>query len=258
MSAQERRPARGKGGQFRKKRKIAPKKIGKDGDHDEVLSLDVNALLARCRQDRAEGAGIGADVPKTVVKEWGSDGFPETEVTVSEISSTGDGLALSPAADHVYVVPFTVPGDVVKVKVVRTMDTYSATDLLEVIKPGALRDDAHINCQYFGRCSGCQLQMMNYPDQLFHKRTIIEKAYKNFSGLVPELVPTIGDTIGSPAQYGYRTKLTPHFPKPTKTGEGESQTTAVPPIGFNYKGRQIVLDIEDCPLGTDIVRMGLK
>lgn len=258
MSAPEGRPARGKGAQFRKKRKIAPKKIGKDGDHDEVLNLDVNALLERSRLERAEGTETGADVPKTVLKERGSEGFPETEVTITEISSTGDGLALSPAADHVYVVPFTVPGDVVKVKVVRSMDTYSATDLLEVIKPGPLRDDSQISCQYFGRCSGCQLQMMKYSDQLVHKRGIIEKAYKNFSGLLPELIPTIGDTIGSPAQYGYRTKLTPHFPKPSKTGEGENQTTAIPPIGFNYKGRQAVLDIEDCPLGTDIVRMGLK
>ncbi|KAI5302769.1 tRNA(m5U54)methyltransferase, partial [Ascosphaera atra] len=32
----------------------------------------------------------------------------------------------------------------------------------------------------------------------------------------------------------------------------------VPEVGFNFKGRRAVLDIEDCPLGTDIVRMGLK
>ncbi|KAI5289523.1 tRNA(m5U54)methyltransferase [Ascosphaera aggregata] len=258
---EEKRPPRSrnaKGGQFRKKRKVALKKQGKDGDHDEVLSFDVNALLERSRQDRAEGADADLRVPETVVKIWGSDVFPETEVTITEISSTGDGLALSPAGDHVYVVPFTTAGDVVKIKVVRTMDTYSTTDLLEVIKPSTLRDDSRISCQYFGRCSGCQLQMLKYSDQLVHKRKIIEKAFKNFSGLVPELVPTVGDTIGSPLQYGYRTKLTPHFPKPEKKGEGEVQTKVIPPIGFNYKGRQAVLDIEDCPLGTDIVRLGLK
>ncbi|KAI5284738.1 tRNA(m5U54)methyltransferase [Ascosphaera acerosa] len=277
-------------GQLRKKRKVAAKKQGKEGgtgDHEQVLALDVAALLASARAEKtsADGDDDGpASPPATVVRPWRSETFPETEVTVATLSSTGDGLALSPRRDHVYVVPFTVPGDVARVKIVRSLDEHSLTDLLEVVRPGPLRDDAQVRCPYFGRCSGCQLQMMKYPDQLAHKRRIIEKAYANFSGLEDGAVPAVGETVGSPLQYGYRTKLTPHFPKPTrkqvvvtrreeevevKAGGGaaveavedsvtEETVTEVPPIGFNYKGRQAVLDIEDCPLGTDIVRMGLK
>ncbi|KAK2792757.1 tRNA(m5U54)methyltransferase [Onygenales sp. PD_12] len=239
-----------------KKQKKKAAKHG-EGDAEEVLQLDVEALLKRhahsANQENAE------KITPVILKNKG-DPFPETEVTISEISSTGDGLALSPSFDHVYVVPFTVAGDTVRVKVVRTMrrESYSVTDLLEVIKPSPQRNDSLINCQYFGKCSGCQLQMLPYEDQLKHKKRIIEKAYANFSGLLPELIPAIRDTMGSPLQYGYRTKLTPHFSFPGGRSQEKVVRTEVPPIGFMAKGRRTVMDIEDCPLGTDIVRRGMK
>ncbi|PGH26962.1 hypothetical protein AJ80_01346 [Polytolypa hystricis UAMH7299] len=245
-----------------RKKKKGNAKTASEGTNDEVLQLDVTALLKR----HAEDAQNGGKKVAPVVHAHDSKEFPETELTITELSSVGDGLALSPHLDHVYVVPFTVPGDVARVKVVRTMhkESYSLTDLLEVIKPGPQRDDSLINCQYFAKCSGCQLQMLPYEDQLKHKKRIIEKAYANFSGILPELIPTIRDTMGSPLQYGYRTKLTPHFTVPggrSRGAKGRGQKpvlTEVPPIGFMIKGRRTVMDIEDCPLGTDIVRRGLK
>ncbi|KAK2806432.1 hypothetical protein FQN50_005849 [Emmonsiellopsis sp. PD_5] len=245
-----------RGPQPKKQKKKAAKPV-REGDAEEVLQLDVEALLKRhadsASQENAE------KIPPVILENKG-DPFPETEVTISEISSTGDGLALSPSFDHVYVVPFTVAGDTVRVKVVRTMrkESYSVTDLLEVIKPSPQRNDSLINCQYFGKCSGCQLQMLPYEDQLKHKKRIIEKAYANFSGLLPELIPAIRDTMGSPLQYGYRTKLTPHFSFPGGRSQEKVVRTEVPPIGFMVKGRRTVMDIEDCPLGTDIVRRGMK
>jgi tRNA (uracil-5-)-methyltransferase len=75
----------------------------------------------------------------------------------------------------------------------------------------------------------------------------------------------IEDTIGSPLQYGYRTKLTPHFDGPPgyiskhdKMNGARKYFTEVPNIGFMGKGLKRVLDIEDCPIGTDAVRMGMK
>ncbi|EEP80364.1 conserved hypothetical protein [Uncinocarpus reesii 1704] len=137
-------------------------------------------------------------------------------------------------------------------------ESYSLADLIEVTKPSPQRDDSLINCQYFAKCGGCQFQMLPYEDQLKHKKRIIEKAYSNFSGLNPEQVPAIKETMGSPLQYGYRTKLTPHFSLPFSRKKGPQKLTEVPNIGFMMKGRRTVMDIEDCPLGTDIVRTGLK
>ncbi|OJD21547.1 23S rRNA (uracil-5-)-methyltransferase RumA [Blastomyces percursus] len=249
-----------RGGPHHKKKKVA--KHVKEGDTEEALLFDVEALLKKHAESAERAKQDDVITVPTVVREHKSETFPEAEVTVHEISSTGDGLALSPSFDHVYVVPFTVAGDRARVKVVRTMhkESYSVTDLLEVITPSLQRDDSLIKCQYFAKCGGCQLQMLPYEDQLKHKRRILEKAYANFSGLLPELIPAIRDTMGSPLQYGYRTKLTPHFPMPSRIrrASADGEKSEIPPIGFMLKGRRSVIDIEDCPLGTDIVRLGLK
>lgn len=243
------------GGNFRKKAKFDKKK--KSSEHDEVLLADVDELIKRNRPEEDQ-SNSDNDTPPPALPET----FTEIELTVSDISSTGDGLALSENKDHVYVVPFTVPGDKVRAKVIRhcPAQSYTITDFLSVIEPGPKRNNSLIKCQYFAKCSGCQLQMMSYEGQLAHKRRIVEKAYANFSGLIPELVPSVGETFPSPMQYGYRTKLTPHFAQggAKKKSNDESHEVKVPPIGFCYKNRRADMDIEDCPLGTDIVRQGLK
>ncbi|TVY47869.1 tRNA (uracil(54)-C(5))-methyltransferase [Lachnellula occidentalis] len=279
------------GGRGAKRLRTRKEKPVKEGSNDEVLLADVRALFAA--QKLSEVTKIPTldppvDVPgspNTNLPELNSAGveairtpddtsseglplpFTEIEVEVLELSSTGDGLARHHASKHLYVVPFTSPGDIVKAKVIRHYEdeNYSLADFVSVVKAGPLRDDSRINCKYFSTCSGCQFQMLDYPTQLKHKRSIVEKAYKNFSQLPPELVPVIQDTIGSPLHYGYRTKLTPHFDGPPgfiskadRMNGARKYFTEAPSIGFMIKGQKRTLDIEDCPIGTDAVRMGMK
>ena len=56
----------------------------------------------------------------------------------------------------------------------------------------------------------------------------------------------IGTTMPSPLQYGYRTKITPHFKEPPKRAqkpEGSSKPDWLK-IGFNINDTSQVLDIE--------------
>ena len=194
-------------------------------------------------------------------------------------------MAIGPAprSSWVIVAPFALPGEKIRVRVYRSSRLHSFADLLDVISPNAeLRDNSRIQCQYFGKCSGCQYQvcfsllptseysigqMLSYESQLDIKRNIVIKAYHNFSSkLLPftyvlslrykhiELpksdVPTVHPTIGSPLQYSYRTKITPHFeapPKRARETEGANPLTIKPDwlkIGFNEIGKRTVLDIE--------------
>lgn len=116
---------------------------------------------------------------------------------------------------------------------------------------------------------GCQLQPLPYALQLLHKKKTVSLAYSRFSALNPSLIPEIQPTIGSPKQWGYRTKITPHFDAPPKAAraakeakdaqkaqemgeeEGMNQDTEGKRdwecrIGFERKGRPGVLDIEVC------------
>jgi tRNA (uracil-5-)-methyltransferase len=225
------------------------------GTNEEVLLKDVKNLLSIKSGNEEATSATQSPPPLQEV----------LSLDVQELSSTGDGLALSKDSDRVYVVPFSVPGDRVKAKVYKhfSREKYSLTDLVEISDPSQDRDDTLIKCPYFASCSGCQLQMVPYEYQLRHKKQIIEKAYKSFSGLSPEAVPPIKETIGSPLQYGYRTKLTPHFDGPPGMRQAkrkglQPRFDTVPPIGFMKKGSRTTLDIEDCPIGTEAVRRGMK
>ena len=229
-----------------------------NGTNEEVLLEDVIALIKNLNVQR-EGKENSTKLPERL---------SEIQVEIKEISSTGDGLGFQQGADsdQIYVVPFSAPGDVVTARPHKHFEKekYSMADFVNVITPSPHRDDSLVKCPYFASCSGCQFQMLPYDFQLQHKRSIVEKAYKNFSNLPPELIPTIGDTIGSPLQYGYRTKLTPHFDGPPDARRSDGRNgikrtfKELPPIGFMKKGTRITIDIEDCPIGTDAVRAGNK
>ncbi|KAB5586119.1 S-adenosyl-L-methionine-dependent methyltransferase [Coniochaeta sp. 2T2.1] len=247
--------------------KKRPRKAAKpvvEGSHEEVLMHDIRSLLARTRisngNEAEEGATNGTSERQQPAATALPERFTEIELEVIELSSTGDGLARQQGSDRIYTVPFTVPGDVVKARVYRHMDKepYSVADFVSVVKASPLRDDARVQCPYFAKCAGCQFQMVDYDEQLKIKRTVVEKAYKNFSNLPKELVPSILDTMGSPLQYGYRTKLTPHFDGPNGPRKVKKYLQEVPVVGFTTKGSKKMLDIEDCPIGTSAVRLGLK
>ncbi|KAK5997304.1 tRNA (uracil(54)-C(5))-methyltransferase [Cladobotryum mycophilum] len=228
----------------------------------EVLRYDIEALLESRKSQLEESAEDGAENKEEDLPAQGT----ETDVEVLELSSTGDGLAMKPGSDQVYVVPFTVPGDIARVKVYRHLrnEKQTVADFISITKPSPLRDDSRIQCKYFAKCGGCQFQMLDYAEQLNLKKRILEKAFKNFSNLPAELIPAIQDTIGSPLQYGYRTKLTPHFDGPAgfrqarKSKADKPKFESCPDIGFMVKGQRKVMDIEDCPIGTDVVRLGMK
>ncbi|KAK1983170.1 S-adenosyl-L-methionine-dependent methyltransferase [Colletotrichum cereale] len=269
----------GQGGRGKdKQRKSKRERNITEGSSEEVLAADVQELIASRQASLPEPAAEEADAeakeadaaPETAAEPAAPAQplpapFTEIEVEVLALSSTGDGLAVHAGSPptQIYVVPFVAPGDVAKVKVIRHFpaESYSMADFVSVVAPGPLRDDTRVNCKYFTKCSGCQFQMLGYDAQLAHKRTIVEKAYRNFSNLDPALVPEVAETVGSPLQYGYRTKLTPHFDGPPghhKRNKPRQALDRVPEVGFNVKGRRAVLDIEDCPIGTDAVRLGMK
>lgn len=72
------------------------------------------------------------------------------------------------------------------------------------------------------------------------------------SGLPESTIPEIQPTIGSPLQYGYRTKITPHFQAPPPKVDRIALQAQVEngdkpdwlQIGFNIQSQNKVFDIE--------------
>lgn len=174
------------------------------------------------------------------------------EVRIASLTSGGEGLGLSPDGQWVVVVPFVVPGDLVKAKLYKQGDDwgYAHADLVEVVEPGESRDDSLVGCKYFGKClahplplphhadaaagSGCQVrshhprrrfeltcrqyQMIPYERQLELKRNVVERAYKYLSGRPHPQPPTLSSHTKKGLASDDIPPTLPTLPSPLKYG----------------------------------------
>lgn len=165
--------------------------------------------------------------------------------------------SVEPPSGWVVMVPFTLPGERVRVRVHRNHRNYSEADLLEVLTPSPHRVAAR--CPLFTRCGGCQYQHLAYAEQLAWKRRQVEELLRHMVDVEFPVAPT----IASPREFGYRSKLTPHFqvrrmpagasPPSPPTDGGEAA-----PIGFLRQGTRFSLvDVPECPIATPEINAAL-
>ncbi|MCO5590213.1 hypothetical protein L7F22_044182 [Adiantum nelumboides] len=224
---------------------------------------------------------LGDDLVQQITKEGSSKEFnnklqrgEEIECRIERLSAHGEGLAIAPTRDWVIAVPHCVPGELVVARITANERMYSRSELVTIKERAAesshaiKRDDKLVNCKYFGTCSGCQYQHIEYATQLEMKRNVVQRAFKNFSHLPAELLPNAKATLPSPLQFNYRTKLTPHFELPRELkrrrgARGRDETIEKPKevpyvaVGFDKVGTKQVLDIEECPIATASINLAL-
>lgn len=206
---------------------------------------------------------------------------PLTEATSGDVPPAAD--APTRPAGWVVMVPFTLPGERVRVRVYRNHKNYSEADLLEVLRSAP--DRVQPNCPLFGHCGGCQYQHLAYPSQLEWKRRQVAELLEHMAGITFAVSPV----IASPREYGYRSKITPHFAAPrfmkfapagasatlptgeaglpTAAGDDEAAALAAStpvanlpsfPIGFLRQGTRFdVVDVPQCPIATEAINVRL-
>jgi 23S rRNA (uracil1939-C5)-methyltransferase/tRNA (uracil-5-)-methyltransferase len=157
----------------------------------------------------------------------------ELDVRIDNLTNLGSGVAR--VDGWVVFVPFALPGELVRCRIYRNHKNYSESDLMEVLEASPERVPAP--CPLFGTCGGCQYQHLAYEKQIVWKQRQVEELLKHMAQIEHPVLPV----IASPQQYGYRSKITPHFHKP-KDGEiGE--------IGFLRAGtRNAMIDVPQCPI----------
>ena len=90
----------------------------------------------------------------------------ELEVRIERLGAQGDGVAQGP--DGPLFVPFTLPGELVKVEA-KSGDGHA--EPLAILEPSPER--VAPVCQYFGTCGGCALQHMEAHAYLAWKRELV-------------------------------------------------------------------------------------
>ena len=159
----------------------------------------------------------------------------------------------------VVMVPFALPGERVRARVFRNHQNYSEADLVAVLTPSPDRVSAP-RCPLFGRCGGCQYQNFNYVEQLRWKQRQVSELLPHLAGVEFAVAPV----IPSPREFGYRSKITPHFSAPRRRtamaepGAPNAVAAADFPIGFLKQGtRHEIIDVPRCEIATEAINVRL-
>jgi 23S rRNA (uracil1939-C5)-methyltransferase len=105
-----------------------------------------------------------------------------TEITLKIIAMDADGQALGEGKRSRRVrVPFAVPGEEVRVRLLDETDRTAQGELIDIIKPSDER--ATPRCPHFGVCGGCTYQHMTYAAQLRAKQAIVADQFKRLGKL---------------------------------------------------------------------------
>ena len=136
-----------------------------------------------------------------------------------------------------------IPGERVTAQVTRVHRQYAAAAVVEVLQPAPSRVDPP--CQYFGPCTGCQWQHLDYDAQLAAKREKVVDALLRVGGLFDDPADApVADVLPSPDRYGYRNhaRFTVGPPKRRRAANaapGGGESPSFPPNGGELKGGQL-------------------
>jgi tRNA/tmRNA/rRNA uracil-C5-methylase (TrmA/RlmC/RlmD family) len=230
------------------------------------------------------GSGLGRIV--VAPKPGSLDSEADQTVDVAPVENRESKIENS--AGWVVMVPFTLPGERVRARVFRNHKNFSEADLVAVLKPSP--DRVGPQCPLFGRCGGCQYQHLAYAAQLQWKQRQVAELLEHMAGVRFPVSPV----VPSPREYGYRSKITPHFNPPrhspaspaTAPEEGEADSPTVSglrnplsdevssaqdgatapaavtrnfPIGFLRQGTRFdIVDVPRCPIATEAINERLK
>ena len=151
---------------------------------------------------------------------------------------------------RVVFVKGAVPGDTVRVRVVKKKKQFIEAKLLEVTEFSEQR--VAPECQHFELCGGCSWQNLKYEHQLENKFNEVVNNLKRLGHVEPEVIEPI---LAAPKNFFYRNKLEYSFcaerwltDEEVKSDENFDRRA----FGFHIPGRwDRVFEVEKCLLQPD-------
>ena len=152
----------------------------------------------------------------------------DIEVTIKALGAKGDGVAET--KEGVVFVPFTAPGDNVKVKLGKSKDGVRRGKILSLIKAG--RDRVPAPCEHFTECGGCSAQHISPVAYQDWKREIVCQALER-QNLDRSLV---GDLVAGTTGERRRARFS------------SRRLTNGTILGFLETASHRIVDMNDCPI----------
>lgn len=161
-------------------------------------------------------------------------------------SAAHQGTSVGRIDRLVVFVPLGVPGDRVRVRIVKKRRKFVEGQIEEILTPSP--DRIQPRCRHFGVCGGCQLQNMSYTRQLEIKTEQVETLMKKFGGLEDVRVEP---ALGASDQYYYRNKM--EFSFGTKRWLTQDEIASGEPVPRDFglglhipKRFDRILDLHEC------------
>lgn len=157
-------------------------------------------------------------------------------VTIEDMGTEGEGIGK--VDGFTWFIKDAVIGDVIEARAMKLKKNYGYARLLNILKPSSYRVEP--KCEFYRQCGGCQIQALDYRQQLIFKENKVRNNLKRIGGFDNlKILPVIG--MDNP--YYYRNKA--QFPI-RQDKEGNIIT------GF-YAGRShTVIANTRCYLGDEV------
>ncbi len=159
------------------------------------------------------------------------------ELALTTLAYGGDAMGRDASGRAVFV-PFGLPGETVRVRLVDERKNYARAELVEVLQASPKRIAP--KCKHFGACGGCHYQNLSYADQLAAKTDILRDQLARIGKIEN---PPVQEIVPSPAEWNYRNHVQFHLDGDANLGfiaAGTDSARHEPPLG--------VLPISECHL----------
>jgi 23S rRNA (uracil1939-C5)-methyltransferase len=150
--------------------------------------------------------------------------LPPLTLKLDKLVYGGDAMGRTPDGRAAFV-PFALPGEYVRVRVVEEKRGHLRAELEEVLN--ASPDRIAPRCPHFGVCGGCHYQHMPYETQLGTKSAILTEQLTRIGRLVD---PPVSSTIPSPDPFHYRNHVQFHLAGDGSLGFFKTRSNEVLPI----------------------------
>jgi 23S rRNA (uracil1939-C5)-methyltransferase len=150
-------------------------------------------------------------------------------IKLEKLTYGGDALGRLPDGRAVFV-PFGLPGEEVRLRLVDEKRGHARAELVEVLRgaPGRIAP----RCPHFGVCGGCAYQHLPYTAQLQAKTDILRDQLVRI-GKLPD--PPLQPIVPSPQEWNYRNHVQFHLDRSGR-------------LGFEAPHSQRVVSITECHL----------
>ena len=160
------------------------------------------------------------------------------DVTLEKLTYGGDALGRLPDGRAVFV-PFGLPGERVRVRLVDEKRGFARAELLEVLDKSPERIKP--KCRHFGTCGGCHYQHLPYENQLKAKTEILRDQLQRIGKLEN---PPVKPIVASPDEWNYSNQVQFHLTNDGKLGLPEAGfITALIPITECHLPEQAINDL---------------